>query len=350
MKMFFRYTKQLIRQHRLILIIGNESATASCILLLLAGIIALALLGKPRTLPLPPTLITTVTIALCGIPISWNYDKSPQHLGQLRYLGAKNSFFLAWGFTYSFIPAFVLSLFILIFAAPPFPFFILLGSTLFISLVSACIIALTEHISHTTMLNKGGFLHRFSIPFPTTRFRAYSFHLYKSGIILPYIVVFIFLSPALLYLARKLNQPYGLFIVFIALLCFDALASLTQYEQKRRPLLQSYYYRVTMKESWGAKTFLVLLTLVPFAVVTLVDIAVWRDINSSLAIAIVVYLACAVWAVSYFYTYQAQQKRLTSLYKNAISILAFVPLMPFVLAFYAHIQKRSLRRIYVDHF
>lgn len=182
------------------------------------------------------------------------------------------------------------------------------------------------------------------MPFPKTRLRAYSFHLYKSGIVFPYLAVFILLSPAFLYLARKLNQPYGLFIIFVLLLCCDALASLAHYEQRRSPLLQSYYYHVTLKESRNAKTFLVLLTLVPCALVTLVDIAAYRDTNSSLAVACLFYLACALWSLSHFYTYQAQRRRLTSLYRNAISFLAFIPPMPFVLALYAHIQNRSLRR------
>lgn len=350
MRLFARYATQLIRQRRLILIVGNESVTTSSILLILAGIIGLALLGKPRNLPFSPTLMTAVVIALLGIPTSWNIDKSPQHLKQLRYLGAQDSFFLVWGFIYSLLPSFAISLFVLIFAAPPFPLFVLLGSTFSISLVSACVIALVEHIGHVTTLSADGVFCRFSLPFPKTRFYSYSFHLYKSGTLLPYIVAFIILSPTLLYLARKVNQPYGLFIVFIALLCFDVLASLAQYEQKRRPLLQSYYYRVTMKESRNTKTFLVLLTLIPFAIVTLVDIVVYRDMNSSLAVALLFYFVCALWALSYFYTYQVQRRRLTSFYRNAISFLAFIPLMPFVLAFYAHIQNRSLRRTYVDHF
>lgn len=343
MPLFARYATQLIRQRRLILIVGNESVTTSSILLILAGIIGLALLGKPRNLPFSPTLMTAVVIALLGIPTSWNIDKSPQHLKQLRYLGAQDSFFLVWGFTYSLLPAFVMSLFILVFAAPPFPLLILLGSALFISIVSACTIALTERISHATTLNAANFFHRFTLSLPKARFLAYSFHLYKSGIIFPYLAVFIILSPSLLYLARKINQPYGLFIAFIALLCFDILGSLAQYEQKRRPLLQSYYYRVTMKESRNTKTFLVLLTLIPFAIVTLVDIVVYRDMNSSLAIVVLFYFASAMWALSYFYTYQAQHKRLTSLYKNAISILAFAPLMPFMLAFYVHIRNKKFK-------
>ena len=350
MRLFVRYAKQLIRQQRLILIVGNESAAVSSILLILLGIIVLALHGNPRHLPLLFTFIVTITVALFGIPISWNYDKSPQHLGQLRYLGAKNSFFLAWGFVYSLIPAFVLSLFILIFAAPPFPIFILLGSTLFVSLVSACTITLIEHISHTIALDPSGFLHRFTIPFPTTRFYAYSFHLYKSGTIFPHIIVFIFLGPALLYLARKLDQPYGLFVAFIALLCFDALALLAQYEQKRSPLLQQYYYRVTIKESRNTKTFLVLLSLIPLALVALVDIALHRDMNSLLAPIVLLYFSSAVWTLSYFYTFQGQFRRLTSLYRNAISLLAAIPFMPFMLALYAYIRDRKLRRKYANHF
>lgn len=350
MRLFARYATQLIRQRRLILIVGNESATTSSILLILAGIIGLALFGKPRNLPLSPTLITAVVIALLGIPTSWNIDKSPQHLKQLRCLGAQDSFFLVWGFIYSLLPAFAITLFVLVFAAPPFPILILLGSVLFISIVSAIVIALTEHISHTTTLTSENFFHRFGFPFPKKRFFAYGFHLYKSGIILPYSAVFIILSPSLLYLARKINQPYALFIAFIALLCFDILGSLAQYEQKRRPLLQSYYYRVTMKESRNTKTFLVLLTLVPFVLAIFIDIVMYRDMDSSLAVPVLFYFVCAVWGLSYFYTYQAHCRSLTSLYRNAISILAFVPLMPFLLAFYALIRDRRTRRKYADHF
>lgn len=125
MRLFVRYASQLIRQRRIILIIGNESVTASGILLILAGIIALALLGKDRHLPFVPTLAIAIVVALVVIAGSWNSDKDPQHLKQLHYFGGKNSFFLTWGFTYSLLPAFVMSLFILVFAAPPFPFFVL---------------------------------------------------------------------------------------------------------------------------------------------------------------------------------------------------------------------------------